>query len=123
MKEELLARAALARRVTLASLAALCALFAVQSLFLSEEIWSVRWVIFLVQIVPFLLVLRGLIASRWRSYAWMLFFMQLYFVVMSLRMFSGLDNVLNWLALLLLSILFTSALLFVRWARMAEVTP
>ncbi len=120
MKEQLLSNAGQAKTVCLWSIAALAILFVWQTLLIWDKPIGVRASVFAVQILPFLLVLRGLMIGRWRSYAWMLFFLNLYFVVVALRLVEHPDIVGDWLMLLILTVVFASALLFVRWTRVAE---
>lgn len=120
MKEQLLFKAGHAKTVCLWSIAALAIVFVWQTMITWDKPLEVRASVMAVQILPFLLVLRGLIVGRWRSYAWMLFFLNLYFVVVALRLVEHPGVVSDWIMLLVLSALFTAALLFVRWTRVAE---
>lgn len=120
MKAELLSRAAQAHKACLVALALLLCLFLWQALLEGEHTLGVTLVILGAQLLPFLLVLPGVLKERWRSYAWMLLFLNLYFVVVTLRLFQNPGQLSDWLQLILLSMVFTSALLFVRWRRIAE---
>ena len=118
--EHLRVNAEKARTVCLVSLAVLLVLFLWQALVELPEAPAVKAVVVASQVLPFLLVLPGMLRRRWRSFAWMLLFLNLYFVAVVLRLFQNPGEILDWLLLILLSILFTAALLFVRWTRIAE---
>jgi len=122
MKEQLLLKSAQAKTICLWTMLMLAVLFAWQTLLNWDQTLGVRVSVFVIQILPFLLVLPGLRAGRWRSYAWMLFFLNLYFVVVALRLVEHPNVVSDWLLLFLLSVVFTAALFFVRWTRIAEVS-
>jgi len=98
---------------------ALLAIFLLQAI-LSTETVGVRLTLFIVQLLPFLLVAVGLYRRRWQAYAWMLFFTNLYFAAIVLRLFENPADLLDSLLLAVLVAVFVSALLFVRWARVAE---
>ncbi len=120
MKAELLSRAAQAHKICLLALLTLLIIFLWQAFLEADQPIGVVTVILSAQILPFLLVLPGVLKERWRSYAWMLLFLNLYFVVVTLRLFQNPDQISDWLQLLVLSVIFTAALLFVRWKRIAE---
>ncbi|MFK7732108.1 MAG: DUF2069 domain-containing protein [Pseudomonadales bacterium] len=120
MKAELLSRAAQAHKTSLIGLSLLLCVFLWQALMEAEHTLGVTLVVLVAQLLPFLLVLPGILKERWRSYAWMLLFLNLYFVVVTLRLFQNPDQVSDWMQLIALSIVFTAALLFVRWKRISE---
>ncbi len=120
MKTELLSRAAQAHKTCLLALLMLLCIFLWQALSEAGHTLGVTLVILGAQLFPFLLVLPGVLKQRWRSYAWMLLFLNLYFVVVTLRLFQHPDQISDWMQLLALSVVFTAALLFVRWKRIAE---
>lgn len=120
MKAELLSRAAQAHKTCLAAMMVLLLIFLWQAFLETDQPMGVIAVILGAQVLPFLLVLPGVLRERWRSYAWMLLFLNLYFVVIALRLFQHPGQISDWLLLLVLSVVFTAALLFVRWKRIAE---
>ncbi|MEM8501285.1 MAG: DUF2069 domain-containing protein [Pseudomonadota bacterium] len=120
MKAELLSRAAQAHKTCLLALMLLLCVFLWQALLEAEHTLGVTLVVLGAQILPFLLVLPGVLKERWRSYAWMLLFLNLYFVAVTLRLFQHPDQISDWVQLLALSVIFTAALLFVRWKRISE---
>lgn len=120
MKADLLNRAAKAHKTCLLAMTLLLCIFLWQALIEAEHGLGVVLVILGAQLVPFLLVLPGVLKERWRSYAWMLLFLNLYFVVVTLRLFQHPGQISDWMQLLALAIVFTAALLFVRWKRIAE---
>ncbi len=120
MKAELLSRATQAHKTCLLALLILLCIFLWQALLESEHALEVTLVVLGAQLIPFLLVLPGVLKERWRSYAWMLLFLNLYFVVVTLRLFQQPGQISDWMQLLAFSIVFTAALLFVRWKRIAE---
>ncbi len=120
-RSDLEALASQASKCCLLSLVLLLVLFLWQTVIVWPVELQVRLAVFTVQLLPFLLVLKGLLQQRWRSYIWMIFFLQLYFISAVLKLFADPGLASAWIFMALLVMIFTSALLFVRWARLAEV--
>lgn len=110
----------LMRKICLIACAALVLLYAVKTLLFWGKPVEVRLSVFAVQLMPFLIVLPGMLKSKWSSFTWLTFIVQLYFMTAVLALFKPGGSYLDWGILLLVAVIFTSALLFVRWTRIAE---
>ena len=73
------------------------------------------WFIWLLKSLPLLLFLPGMIKDRLRSYIWLCFVCLGYFLVLVQRAFAEPDSLLVVSGLFAVMILFTSAMLYVRW--------
>ncbi len=120
MNKSLSDQAALARKICLIACAVLVLLYAAKTLLLWDKPLEVRYSVFTVQLLPFLVVLPGMLKGRWSSFAWLTFIVQLYFMTSVLALFKPVSSYLDWGVLALVAVIFTAALLFVRWTRMVE---
>lgn len=120
MSKSVVDQTAMMRKICLLGCAALVLLYAAKTLLLWDKPIEVRGSVFIVQLIPFLFVLPGMLKGKWSSYAWLTFIVQLYFMTSVLALFKPVSNFLDWGVLLLVAVIFTSALLFVRWTRVAE---
>ena len=73
------------------------------------------WFIWLLKSLPLLLFLPGMLKDRLRSYIWLCFVCLGYFLVLVQRVFAEPGSALVVSGLLAVVILFTSAMLYVRW--------
>lgn len=110
-------KAGMARAVCLASCALLVALYAVKTLLLWPKALDTRLVIFVLQSLPFLVLLTGLLQSRWRTYAWLCFIVLLYFMNAVLALFSPQRQLVDWFILIAVVGVFMAAMMFIRWRR------
>ena len=113
--ESLARKTGLARRVTLASYGVFLFSFAVTALMRPNMEPVARAVIWMLQTLPLLLFLPGLLRSWWKTYLWLCFMLLLYFLIIMDSLFSASGGVLQGAQLLLLVVLFTAATLFARW--------
>ncbi|MGI9286264.1 MAG: DUF2069 domain-containing protein [Pseudomonadales bacterium] len=110
-------KAGMARTICLASCALLVFLYAIKTLVLWPKSFDTRLVIFVLQSLPFLALLPGLLQRRWRSYAWLCFIVLLYFMNAVLALFSPERQPVDWLVLLAVVSVFMAAMMFIRWRR------
>ncbi|MGI9295268.1 MAG: DUF2069 domain-containing protein [Pseudomonadales bacterium] len=110
-------KADMARAVCLASCALLVSLYAVKTLLLWPKSVDTRVVIFVLQSLPFAILLPGLLQRRWRTYAWLCFIVLLYFMNAVLALFSPQRQPIDWLVLLAVVSVFMAAMMFIRWRR------
>ncbi len=73
------------------------------------------WFIWLLKLLPLLIFLPGMRKDNLRSYIWLCFVCLGYFMILVQRMFAQPDSLLVAVGLLAVVILFTSAMLYVRW--------
>ncbi len=104
-------RIRITRLFTLACYAGLLAEFALLNIFRPQGSWS----LWLVQTVPLLLVLPGILANRHRSYSWLCFVLLIYFIAYVVNVMSPLYTWPDSLALTLTVIMFITAMMSSRW--------
>ena len=73
------------------------------------------WIIWLGTLLPLLVFLPGMRRDRLRSFIWLCFVSLLYFIALVERVFASPGQVLPWLGLAAICLLFCSAMLYVRW--------
>ena len=73
------------------------------------------WFIWALKLAPLLLFLPGMYRDNLRSYIWLCFVSNMYFVVLVQRIFAQPDNPLVITGLVAVVLLFTFAMLYVRW--------
>ncbi len=110
-------KAGMARAVCLASCALLVALYAIKTLLLWPKSLDTRLVIFVLQVLPFAVLLPGMLQNRWRTYAWLCFVVLLYFMNAVLALFSPQRQSVDWLVLVAVVGVFMGAMMFIRWRR------
>ena len=106
-----------ARTVCLVSCALLVFLYAIKTMVLWPKSFDTRLIIFVLQALPFLVLLTGLLQRRWRTYAWLCFIVLLYFMRAVLALFSPERQPIDWLVLLAVVSVFMAAMMFIRWRR------
>jgi len=81
------------------------------------DAWSrgAPWFIWLLKTLPLLVFLPGMLRDRLRSFIWLCFVCLVYFLVLVQRVFAQPDSPLSVSGLLAVVVLFTSAMLYVRW--------
>jgi uncharacterized membrane protein len=82
------------------------------------DAWSAPkhfWKIWLLQSIPLLLLLPGLLQKHYRSYSWLCFLMLAYFTNYVVQVYSPSRGLLDWIGLLLSVVIFVSAMLASRW--------
>ncbi len=110
-------KAATARTTCLVSCALLVLLYAIKTLVLWPKALDTRLVIFVIQALPFVALLPGMLKSRWRSYAWLSFIVLLYFMNATLALFSPGRLIVDWFIMAAVISVFMAAMLYVRWRR------
>ena len=73
------------------------------------------WKAWLLQTIPLILLLPGLIQKHYRSYSWLCFLMLAYFTNYVVQVYSSHSYLYGWLGLVLTVIIFISAMLSSRW--------
>lgn len=68
------------------------------------------WPALLLQIVPLIMLLPGIVLKRYRSYSWVCFLMLIYFVSYVVQVYASSSKWIDWLGLLTTIILFVSAM-------------
>jgi uncharacterized membrane protein len=108
-------RATRSRSVSLACFALLLLTITVD-VFGREEIEPrMRTLLWLIQSLPLLLFLPGLLRGRWKTYLWLCFALLMYFLFAMNRLFSTQGGVLDACRLAAIVALFAAATLFARW--------
>lgn len=69
------------------------------------------WPAWLLQVVPLLMLLPGILVKRYRSYSWVCFLMLLYFSSFVVQVFTDYTQWIDWLGLALSIIIFISAMI------------
>ncbi|GAB5498856.1 MAG: DUF2069 domain-containing protein [Pseudohongiellaceae bacterium] len=111
------AKIALTRRLVLANFYALLVYFALNSVLSLPELSLAMPVIWLLQTLPLLIFLPGLLRTRPRSFAWLSFVILLYFMHAVLLAFEPERRWLGVLEALLCTSLFTLLVIFIRQYR------
>lgn len=96
--------------------------YALLVLVLSAEVFGIlglqpltRAVVAVVWIGPLLVFLPGLLRGAWKSYLWLCFVTLIYFMMTVLELFDPQTDPGDWAELVLLVVLFNSAMLYARW--------
>ena len=81
------------------------------------DAWQLQAPVFIwaVKLLPLLMFLRGMLRDNLRSYIWLCFVCLGYFLVLVQRIFAQSDNLLVICGLAAVVVLFTAAMLYVRW--------
>lgn len=108
------------RALSLASFIALAVLLAVWNLVFADLHGARTWVVVAIQLIPLLLVAPGMVAGSPRAHAWTCFIVNLYFIQGVLAAIDPARMVYGWLEAIISLTLFTSALLYTRWAYQYE---
>nr|WP_272890740.1 DUF2069 domain-containing protein [Stutzerimonas sp. S1] len=113
-------RLKLSRALSLASFLALAVLLTVWNLAFADLHGARTWVVLSIQLIPLVLVAPGIFAGSPRAHAWTCFIVNLYFIQGVLAAIDPNRMLYGWLEALLSLTLFTSALLYTRWAYQYE---
>lgn len=73
------------------------------------------WAILIVQLLPLLAFLPGIIKKYYRTYSWLCFILLFYFIRAVEGVFLSNANAADWLFLLLVVVLFINSMLCSRW--------
>ncbi|MFT4615699.1 MAG: putative membrane protein [Bacteroidia bacterium] len=82
---------------------------------LDAWISNAPWFIWGIKIVPLLMFLPGMYRDNLRSYIWVCFVVQVYFLVLVQRIFVRPDDPLIITGLVAVVVLFITAMMYVRW--------
>jgi len=89
------------------------------TLFLQQaaDAWAYQapWFIWTLKLLPLLIFLPGMLKDNLRSYIWLCFVCLGYFMILVQRIFAQPDSLLVVIGLVAVVILFTAAMLYVRW--------
>ena len=77
--------------------------------------YQAPWIIWLFKLLPLLLFLPGMLRGNLRSFIWLCFVSLGYFMVLVERLFAQPDSLLAGIGMVAVVILFTAAMLHVRW--------
>ncbi|AFU98319.1 DUF2069 domain-containing protein [Simiduia agarivorans] len=110
-------KARLGQRIALISTAALILNAAVEQL--TEP--SVRWTLLLLQSIPLLMFVPGMLANHHRTYSWLCFVVLFYFIVGVTNVMSPLADTFGWVLLAASTLLFMAAMMTSRWLQQASV--
>ena len=105
------------RKLLLASYYALLGYFLVNALMVFGELRLASVVIWMIQVTPLLIFIRGLHRAKLRSYGWLSFLILLYFMHGVLVAFQPGQFWLGLIEALLCSLIFTLLILFIRQYR------
>jgi uncharacterized membrane protein len=83
----------------------------------SADAWGHQapWFIWAVKLMPLLIFLPGMLRDNLRSYIWLCFVCLGYFLILVQRIFAQPDNLLVVSGLASVVLLFTAAMMYVRW--------
>jgi uncharacterized membrane protein len=83
----------------------------------SADAWwhQAPWFIWAVKLMPLLIFLPGMLRDNLRSYIWLCFVCLGYFLILVQRIFAQPDNLLVVSGLASVVLLFTAAMMYVRW--------
>ena len=83
----------------------------------SVDAWAHQapWFIWTLKLLPLLIFLPGMLKDNLRSYIWLCFVCLGYFMILVQRIFAHPDSLLVMIGLAAVVILFTVAMLYVRW--------
>ena len=73
------------------------------------------WFIWALKLLPLLLFLPGMLKDNLRSYIWLFFVCLGYFIILVQRLFAQPGSLLATTGMVAVVILFTAAMLYVRW--------
>ena len=82
---------------------------------LDASLHQAPWFIWAVKLMPLLIFLPGMLRDNLRSYIWLCFVCLGYFLILVQRIFAQPDNLLVVSGLASVVLLFTAAMMYVRW--------
>ncbi|MGI9294555.1 MAG: DUF2069 domain-containing protein [Pseudomonadales bacterium] len=104
-------------RVCLGLLILLFLLYSFKTLVLWPQPLNNRVLLWLCQLLPIAILLPGILQQRWRSFTWLCFVIQFYFLTAVLAMYKQPRLWLDVVVLCVVVAIFIAALLFIRWRR------
>jgi len=108
-------RAEVARKLTLALYAGLLGLMTLSTLSTEYEQARVQVFVLLLQVLPLLGFLPGMIKRKFKSYLWLCFVLLVYFTVIVTRLFMPEAGWMEYLQLSFEVLLFISSMIYARW--------
>lgn len=108
-------RTELMRRVSLACYTVLVAALSLQILGIEQLEAATRGFLWVIWIGPLLVFLPGLVRGTWKTYLWLCFVLLIYFMVVVSNLFGPRAGPSDWLQLVLICVLFNTAMFYSRW--------
>jgi uncharacterized membrane protein len=96
----------------------LLVVIALDSWVASEAFWGI-WIL---QTIPLLLILPGLLTKYYRSYSWLCFLMLAYFISYVVQVYSPTRDLHDWFGLVATVAVFMSAMFASRWLQRLPMT-
>lgn len=107
----------LARRVLVVSYVALLAVLSAQVFGDSALQPQTRGFLWVVSVGPLLVFLPGLLRGAWKTCIWLCFVLLVYFMASVTGLADASNAVIEWLQLMLVCVVFVTAMLYARWRR------
>jgi len=104
-----------ARFLAFASYCALVGVLTVDLLSIDRLQPQTRAFLWAMWVAPLLLFLPGMLRGSWRSYLWLCFVSCMYFMMAVFNLFRPQRDAADWAELLLVVVLFVSAMMYSRW--------
>lgn len=108
-------RTELARRVSLGSYAVLLVVLSLQIFGIEGLEVRARAFFWVIATGPLIVFLPGLLRGTWKTYLWLCFVLLAYFMVAVDVLFRPGAGAVDWLQLVLICVLFTTAMFYARW--------
>ncbi|MBB3167805.1 DUF2069 domain-containing protein [Simiduia aestuariiviva] len=80
-----------------------------------------RWSTLLIQLLPLVIFVPGMLAKHYRTYSWLCFVVLFYFIVGVTNVMSPLADVHGWVTLVASTVLFNTAMMTSRWLQYAAI--
>ena len=105
----------LARRVTLVGYVLLPVVLSLQVFGIATVEPATRGFLWVIWVGPLVVFLPGLLRGTWKSYIWLCFVLLVYFMGTVSGLAAPPNEACEWLQLVLVCLVFTSAMLYARW--------
>jgi len=105
----------LARRVTLGGYVLLLAVLSLQVFGIATVEPATRGFLWVIWVGPLVVFLPGLLRGTWKSYIWLCFVLLVYFMGTVSGLAAAPNATGEWLQLVLVCLVFTSAMFYARW--------
>ena len=105
----------LARRVTLGGYVLLLAVLSLQVFGIATVEPATRGFLWVIWVGPLVVFLPGLLRGTWKSYIWLCFVLLVYFMGTVSGLAAPPNAAGEWLQLVLVCLVFTSAMFYARW--------
>lgn len=111
----------LARQLSFAGYAGLLVVLSLQVFGIEALALPARGFLWLVVTAPLLVLLPGLLRGAWKSHVWLCFVLLVYFLGTVAGLARPPNAILEWLQLVLICLVFVSAMLYARWQQRQRV--